>query len=133
MRDILVDALGSGEDGISLTGRGSRGKKIKGITNTREYNEKIKEEVARIQSVVGFGITDIQLIVANLKSFFQSEMDMREMRRELRSLREIDSDSQLKSFNSGKKKNKDGSVTTGNGSKIKIIATGSTNTKSEHL
>ena len=30
MRDILVDALGTGEDGISLTGRGSR-KKIKGI------------------------------------------------------------------------------------------------------
>ena len=48
-------------------------------------------------------------------------MDMKEIRRELRSLREIDSDSQFKSFNSGKKKNKDGSVTTGNGSKIKII------------
>ena len=120
MRDILVDALGSGEDGISLTGRGSRGKKIKGITNTGEYNQKIKEEVARIQSVIGFGITDIQLIVANLKSF-SGEMDMKEIRRELRSLREIDSDSQFKSFNSGKKKNKDGSVTTGNGSKIKII------------
>lgn len=118
MRDILVDALGVGEDDSNVNGRGTRGKKIKGVVNTLEYNEKIKKEVAKIQSNVGFGIVNIDAIVSHLESF-SGEMDMKNIRRELENSSEIKADTQFKTTTS--KKTKDKSVTTGSGCKVKII------------
>ena len=118
MRDILIDALGIGEDDNNVNGRGTRGKKIKGVVNTLEYNKKIKKEVAKIQSKVGFGIVNIEAIVSHLKSF-SGEMDMRNIRRELKNSSEIKADTQFKTTDG--KKTKDKSVTTGSGCKVKVI------------
>ena len=120
MRDILVDSLGVGEENFNISGRGTRGKKIKGVVNTREYNEKIKKEVSRIQSIVGFGIVDIDLIVANLESF-SGQMDMENLRNEFKSLTELESVSQFENFDSGNKRKKNSSITSGSGCEVKIV------------
>ena len=68
-KDILVSALGDAQEGTSLQKRGFRGKKVVDVANTRKYNEKIRDEVVKIQKKIGYGNSNIDDILSELDVF----------------------------------------------------------------
>jgi hypothetical protein len=69
VKNLVISALGTGISSQQVAKYGFGGKGIPGVYNDSNLNDKIKNEVSKIHSVIGYGNSKIDDIIGQLKVF----------------------------------------------------------------